>query len=103
MSRDYVWGEKVASHYTVGLVAKGKADRVAVDAEDALIAALWVKASAQTPPSPMCAGRTAAATPATRPIASPLTAADLTRIRAPSTAKAPRLNRKSLFRKRNCS
>ena len=30
-------------HYTVGLVAKGKADRVAVDAEDALIAALKVK------------------------------------------------------------
>jgi len=30
--------------YTVGLVAKGKADRVAVDAEDALIAALKVKA-----------------------------------------------------------
>jgi len=28
----------------VGLVAKGKADRVAVDAEDALIAALRVKA-----------------------------------------------------------
>ena len=27
------------SQYTVGLVAKGKADRVAVDAEDALIAA----------------------------------------------------------------
>jgi hypothetical protein len=27
------------SHYTVGLRAKGKADRVAVDAEDALIAA----------------------------------------------------------------
>ena len=32
------------SHYTVGLRAKGKADRVAVDAEDALIAALKVKA-----------------------------------------------------------
>ena len=31
-------------HYTVGLVAKGKADRVAVVAEDALIAALRVKA-----------------------------------------------------------
>ena len=31
------------SHYTVGLRAKGKADRVAVDAEDALIAALKVK------------------------------------------------------------
>ena len=30
-------------HYTVGLRAKGKADRVAVDAEDALIAALKVK------------------------------------------------------------
>ena len=30
-------------HYTVGLVAKCKADRVAVDAEDALIAALKVK------------------------------------------------------------
>jgi hypothetical protein len=35
--------ETVGSHYTVGLVAKGKADRVAVDAEDALIAALKVK------------------------------------------------------------
>ncbi|MGA8691835.1 MAG: hypothetical protein WB662_18515, partial [Methyloceanibacter sp.] len=32
------------SHFTVGLRAKGKADRVAVDAEDALIAALKVKA-----------------------------------------------------------
>ena len=31
------------SHYTVGLMAKGKSDRVAVDAEDALIAALKVK------------------------------------------------------------
>ena len=31
-------------HYTLGLVAKGKADRVAVVAEDALIAALRVKA-----------------------------------------------------------
>jgi hypothetical protein len=28
--------ENVPGHYTVGLVAKGKADRVAVDAEDAL-------------------------------------------------------------------
>ncbi len=35
--------EKVASQYTVGLRAKGKADRVVVDAEDALIAALKVK------------------------------------------------------------
>jgi hypothetical protein len=34
---------EVPSHYTVGLRAKGKADRVAVDAEDALIAALKVK------------------------------------------------------------
>jgi hypothetical protein len=33
----------VPGHYTVGLRAKGKADRVAVDAEDALIAALKVK------------------------------------------------------------
>jgi hypothetical protein len=33
----------VASQYTVGLRAKGKADRVVVDAEDALIAALKVK------------------------------------------------------------
>jgi hypothetical protein len=31
------------SHFTVGLTSKGKADRVAVDAEDALIAALKVK------------------------------------------------------------
>ncbi len=33
----------MASHFTVGLRAKGKADRVVVDAEDALIAALKVK------------------------------------------------------------
>ncbi len=32
------------SHYTVGLKLKGKSDRVFVDAEDALIAALKVKA-----------------------------------------------------------
>ncbi len=32
------------SHYTVGLNLKGKSDRVFVDAEDALIAALKVKA-----------------------------------------------------------
>ena len=31
------------SHYTVGLKLKGKVDRVFVDAEDALIAALKVK------------------------------------------------------------
>ncbi len=31
------------SHYTVGLKLKGKSDRVFVDAEDALIAALKVK------------------------------------------------------------
>ena len=31
------------SHFTVGLRAKGKADRIVVDAEDALIAALKVK------------------------------------------------------------
>ena len=31
------------SHYTVGLKLKGKTDRVFVDAEDALIAALKVK------------------------------------------------------------
>ena len=45
--RHYAWQWKVEtmpSQYTVGLVAKGKADRVAVDAEDALIAALKVKA-----------------------------------------------------------
>ena len=35
--------EKLTSQYTVGLRAKGKADRVVVDAEDALIAALKVK------------------------------------------------------------
>jgi hypothetical protein len=34
----------MASHYTVGLRAKGKPDRVVVDADDALIAALKVKA-----------------------------------------------------------
>ncbi len=32
------------SHYTVGMKLKGKTDRVFVDAEDALIAALRVKA-----------------------------------------------------------
>jgi hypothetical protein len=32
------------SHFTVGLKLKGKSDRVFVDAEDALIAALKVKA-----------------------------------------------------------
>jgi len=32
------------SHYTVGLNQKGKSDRIFVDAEDALIAALKVKA-----------------------------------------------------------
>ena len=31
-------------HFTVGLKLKGKTDRIAVDAEDALIAALRVKA-----------------------------------------------------------
>ena len=33
----------MVSHYTVGLKLKGKVDRVFVDAEDALIAALKVK------------------------------------------------------------
>ena len=33
----------MTSQFTVGLRAKGKADRVVVDAEDALIAALKVK------------------------------------------------------------
>ena len=33
----------MTSQYTVGLRAKGKADRVVVDADDALIAALKVK------------------------------------------------------------
>ena len=36
--------EPMLSHYTVGLKLKGKSDRVFVDAEDALIAALKVKA-----------------------------------------------------------
>jgi hypothetical protein len=43
---DYASTRKVdpmPSSFTVGLVSKGKADRVAVDAEDALIAALKVK------------------------------------------------------------
>ena len=35
---------RLISHFTVGLRAKGKADRVVVDADDALIAALKVKA-----------------------------------------------------------
>ena len=35
---------RLTSHFTVGLRAKGKADRLVVDAEDALIAALKVKA-----------------------------------------------------------
>jgi len=38
------WDEPMLSHYTVGLKLKGKSDRVFVDAEDALIAALKVKA-----------------------------------------------------------
>jgi hypothetical protein len=33
----------MTSQFTVGLVTKGKADRVVVDADDALIAALKVK------------------------------------------------------------
>lgn len=33
----------MVSHFTVGLMANGKSDRIAVDAEDALIAALKVK------------------------------------------------------------
>ena len=36
--------EPMLSHYTVGLNLKGKSDRIFVDAEDALIAALKVKA-----------------------------------------------------------
>ena len=36
-------GASVTSQFTVGLRAKGKADRVVVDADDALIAALKVK------------------------------------------------------------
>ena len=34
----------MSSQFTVGLRVKGKADRIVVDAEDALIAALKVKA-----------------------------------------------------------
>ena len=34
----------MSSQFTVGLKAKGKADRMVVDADDALIAALKVKA-----------------------------------------------------------
>ena len=47
--------------FTVGLRVKRKADRIVVDAEDALIAALSLR-----PQSCMCAGRTNAATYVTR-------------------------------------
>jgi len=46
---------RLTSHFTVGLRAKGKADRVVVDAEDALIAALKVRLSTPTR-SCMCGG-----------------------------------------------
>ena len=42
--------------FTVGVMAKGKAERIVVGAEDALIAALKVKAEAQRPLSCMFAG-----------------------------------------------
>ena len=41
--RVFGYATAMESHFTVGLRAKGKADRVVVDAEDALIAALKVK------------------------------------------------------------
>ena len=48
--------------FTVGLRMKGKADRIVVDAEDALIAALTAKVSGPRPQSCMCGGRTGAVT-----------------------------------------
>jgi hypothetical protein len=52
--------------FTVGLRVKRKADRIVVDADDALIAALKVKLSGLRPRSCMCAGQTNAATYVTR-------------------------------------
>ena len=42
--RSFEEGQKMSWHFTVGLRVKKKADRIVVDAEDALIAALKVKA-----------------------------------------------------------
>ena len=53
------------SQFTVGISVEGKGDRLVVRAEDALIAALKVKAE------PMCAASTGAATRAIRRIGSP--------------------------------
>ena len=43
--------------FTVGLRVNGKADRIVVDAEDALIAALKAKAASLEPRSCMCGDR----------------------------------------------
>ena len=64
-------------HYTVGLVAKGKADRVAVVAEDALIAALRVKAERPDATITYVRRQIAVATRAIRLTPSPPTAAEL--------------------------
>ncbi len=41
-------GQKMAQKYTVGMSVNGKSDHVAIDAEDALIAALRVKSENPT-------------------------------------------------------
>jgi hypothetical protein len=69
--------ENVPGHYTVGLVAKGKADRVAVDAEDALIAALKVKSERPDATITSVRRQNPAAMRGIRPTASPATAAEL--------------------------
>ena len=48
--------------FTVGLRVKGKADRMVVDAEDALIAALRPRLTSPEPRSCMCGGRIDAVT-----------------------------------------
>jgi hypothetical protein len=47
--------------YAVGIKIGTKADQMTVEAEDALIAALKVRALTQRPPSSTCASRTPAA------------------------------------------
>ena len=66
----------MSSQFTVGLKVKGKADRIVVDAEDALIAALKVKA--ERPEATILYVRRFAATHVTRltPSRRPLTVDD---------------------------
>ena len=53
--------------FTVGLRVNGKADRIVVDAEDALIAALKAKADQPGATICMCGGRIDAVTHVIRP------------------------------------